>query len=304
MTRFIFKALLVSFILFSAQTSIAQGCSDAGFCTVGSLKPNSDDSTETIQNQIKTGVFLGNADHMISAYGAYFEYARAVNEKFGFEAKLTTIGQTGNDISVFGVSDLFLTAKYSVNKEFKLILGGKIPFSQANKSLDGLPLPMDYQPSLGTFDLIFGMGYEIAGIQLIAAIQQPLTQNDNQFFSTSYPVGSELRKFQSTNQFKRSGDVLLRVSYPVSFKDKITFTPSLLPIYHLANDKYTDELNIEREIMGSDGLTLNANLYLDYEINATNVLQFNVGFPFIVRESRPDGLTRSSIATLEYKIKF
>lgn len=304
MTRLIFKIALISLILFSVKTATAQGCSDAGFCTIGSIKPNSDDSTETVLNQVKTGVFLGNADHMISAYGAYFEYGRVLNDKFGIEVKLTTIGQTGNDISVFGVSDLFLTTKYSLNKEFKLILGGKIPFSQASKSLDGLPLPMDYQSSLGTFDLIFGMGYELAGFQFIAAIQQPLTQNDNQFFSSLYPMGSELRKFQSTNQFKRSGDVLLRVSYPISFKDKITFTPSLLPIYHLANDKYTDELNIEREIMGSDGLTLNANLYLDYELNATNVLQFNVGFPFIVRESRPDGLTRSSIATLEYKIKF
>ena len=163
---------------------------------------------------------------------------------------------------------------------------------------------MDYQPSLGTFDLIFGMGYKIAGFQFVAAIQQPLTQNDNQFFSSNYPLGSKLRKFQSTNQFKRSGDVLLRVSYPFTFKEKYKLTPSLLPIYHLSEDKYTDELNIEREISGSQGLTLNANLYFDYEISSTSVLQLNVGFPFIVRESRPDGLTRSSIATLEYKISF
>jgi hypothetical protein len=286
------------------KVSIGQGCSDAGFCTISSIKPSSDDSTETMNNQMKVGIFLGNADHGISAYGNYFEYNRLINDKLGFGVKLTTIGQTGNDISVFGVSDLFLNAKYAVNKQFKLILGAKIPFSLANKSLNNLPLPMDYQPSLGTFDLIFGMGHKIGGFQLVAAIQQPLTQNDNQFFSSSYPIYSELRKFQSTNKFKRSGDVLLRISYPITLKDKFKFTPSLLPIYHLSEDKYTDELNIEREIAGSQGLTLNANLYLDYEINETSVLQLNVGFPFIVRESRPDGLTRSSIATLEYKIRF
>jgi hypothetical protein len=72
----------------------------------------------------------------------------------------------------------------------------------------------------------------------------------------------------------------------------------------LTNDKYTDELEVEREIIGSQGLTLNGNVYLDYEINRKHLVQFNVGMPFIVRDSRPDGLTRSFIANLEYRIKF
>ena len=302
--KLICNIVWLTLILLLTKVSIGQGCSDAGFCTISSIKPDDHDSTETINNQIKVGIFLGNADHSISAYGNYFEYNRLLNDKFGLEVKLTTIGQTGNDISVFGVSDLFLNAKYSVSEQFKLILGAKIPLSSASKSLNDLPLPMDYQSSLGTFDLIFGMGYKIGGVQLIAAIQQPLTQNENQFFASSYPIDSELRKFQPTNKFKRSGDVLLRVSYPIAIKEKFKLTPSILPIYHLAEDKYTDELNIEREITGSQGLTLNANLYLDYELNKKSILQFNVGFPFIVRESRPDGLTRSSIATLEYRFRF
>lgn len=304
MIKSIYKIVILTLAIFLTKVAIGQGCSDAGFCTISSIQPNDNDSTETLHNQFKVGIFLGNADHSISAYGNYFEYGRLVNEKFGFQVKLTAIGQTGNDISVFGLSDLFLNTKYALSKNFKLILGTKIPLSLANKSLNSIPLPMDYQPSLGTIDLIFGMGYKIAGFQFVAAIQQPLTQNDNQFFSNSYPIGSELRKFQSTNQFKRSGDVLLRVSYPITFKEKFKLTPSILPIYHLSEDKYTDELQIERSIDGSSGLTLNANLYLDYDLNDKSTLQFNVGFPFIVRESRPDGLTRSSIATLEYKIRF
>ena len=70
---------------------------------------------------------------------------------------------------------------------------------------------MDYQSSLGTFDLIFGVGYQINKLQLVAAIQQPLTQNNNLFFASSYPEDSPLREFQSTNKFIRSGDVMLRV---------------------------------------------------------------------------------------------
>jgi len=301
-----FKFILIVTILFAigASYSFGQGCSDAGFCTMNSFKPNNTDSTEVLNNQFKIGVFYGKADNSISVFGNYLEYNRQLSKKFGLDAKLTTIAQDGNGISAFGLSDIFLNANYKVNEKVKLTLGAKIPLSDASNTRNNLPLPMDYQASLGTFDLIFGIGYEINKIQVVAAIQQPLTQNKNQFTSTNYPINSELRTFQSTNNFERSGDVLLRVSYPIIINSKFKLTPSILPIYHLSNDKYTDEFNIKQEIKGSQGLTLNGNVYLDYEINSKNIIQLNLGMPFIVRESRPDGLTRSFIANLEYRIKF
>ena len=301
-----FKFILIVTILFAigASYSYGQGCSDAGFCTMNSFKPNNTDSIEVLNNQFKIGVFYGKADNSISVFGNYLEYNRQLSKKFGLDAKLTTIAQDGNGISAFGLSDIFLNANYKVNEKVKLTLGAKIPLSDASNTRNNLPLPMDYQASLGTFDLIFGIGYEIKKIQVVAAIQQPLTQNKNQFTSTNYPINSELRTFQSTNNFERSGDVLLRVSYPIIINSKFKLTPSILPIYHLSNDKYTDEFNIKQEIKGSHGLTLNGNVYLDYEINSKNIIQLNLGMPFIVRESRPDGLTRSFIANLEYRIKF
>ena len=301
-----FKFILIVTILFAigASYSFGQGCSDAGFCTMNSFKPNNTDSTEVLNNQFKIGVFYGKADNSISVFGNYLEYNRQLSKKFGLDAKLTTIAQDGNGISAFGLSDIFLNANYKVNEKVKLTLGAKIPLSDASNTRNNLPLPMDYQASLGTFDLIFGIGYEIKKIQVVAAIQQPLTQNKNQFTSTNYPINSELRTFQSTNNFERSGDVLLRVSDPIIINSKFKLTPSILPIYHLSNDKYTDEFNIKQEIKGSQGLTLNGNVYLDYEINSKNIIQLNLGMPFIVRESRPDGLTRSFIANLEYRIKF
>jgi hypothetical protein len=59
-----------------------------------------------------------------------------------------------------------------------------------------------------------------------------------------------------------------------------------------------------KEIIGSQGLTLNGNTYIDYEFNSKNIIQLNLGMPVIVRDARPDGLTRSFIANLEYRIKF
>ncbi len=296
--------LIFSLLFLSANNLFGQGCSDAGFCTMDSFKPGDGDTLKTINNQFKVGAFLGKADNSILVYGNYIEYNRHINDKLGVDIKLTTIAQKGNSISVFGLSDIFLNANYKLSEKVKLTLGTKIPLSNASSSLNNLPLPMDYQASLGTVDLIFGIGYAFKKIQIIAAIQQPLTQNNNQFLASDYPIDSKLRTFQSTNKFKRSGDVLLRVSYPISLGQKIKLTPSILPIYHLSNDKYTDEFNIEKEITGSQGLTLNGNIYLDYEINGKNIIQLNIGAPFIVRESRPDGLTRSFIANLEYRMKF
>lgn len=58
-------------------------------------------------------------------------------------------------------------------------------------------------------------------------------------------------------------------------------------------------LGVQNEINGSQGLTLNRNTYLDYEINSKNDLQLNVGMPFVVRDSRPFGLMRNFFVNLE-----
>lgn len=291
-------------LFFSTHILKAQGCSDAGFCTIDSFKPNAKNGELTLKNQVKFGVFAGKAENSISVYGNYLEYNRQINENFGLDVKLTTLAQNGNGVSTFGLSDLFLNGNYRANEKVMLTLGVKIPLTDGNKTLNSAALPMDYQASLGTVDLVLGAGYQIKKLQLVAAIQQPITQNDNQYFATNYPINSDLRNFPSTNKFKRSGDVLLRASYPLIISEKIKITPSLLPIYHLSNDKFTDQFNIEQEILKSQGLTLNGNVYMDYQIDPKNSLQLSVGAPFVVRESRPDGLTRKFVANIEYRLKF
>lgn len=303
--KYILPILTVSFL--STFQVAAQGCSDAGFCTINSFKPENEDSTETnkpTNNQLKIGGFFGNADRSISVYGSYLEYNRQLNKKIGMDIKLTSISQNGNGISTFGLSDFFVNGSYKAFEKVKFTLGMKIPLNNANKKIENTSVPMDYQSSLGTFDLLLGVGYEIKKFQFVAAMQQPLTQNGNQFSATDYTIDSPLRNFQSTNQFNRKGDILLRVSYPISLHKKLKVTPSILPIYHLANDSYVDALNIRKEILGSEGLTLNGNIYLDYSMNDRHALQLNIAAPFLVRKARPDGLTRSLIVNLEYRIKF
>ncbi|MBP7272589.1 MAG: hypothetical protein KA974_02035, partial [Saprospiraceae bacterium] len=262
------STIILSLAMFSLGMQIAfgQGCSDAGFCTLNSIKPANENSMTTPPNQIKIGAFYGTADNSITVWGNYLEYNRQVTDNFGLDAKVTTLAQSGNNINTFGAGDLFLSGNYH-QQNFNLTLGAKIPFADGNKKLENLSLPMDYQSSLGTVDLVASVGYEIKKLHFVLAYQQPLTQNKNQFFSEIYPTDSPLRNFQTTNAFKRSGDILLRISYPINVVQNLKITPSLLPIFHLTNDKYTDITGVEKEITGSQGLTLNGNIYLDYNIN-------------------------------------
>lgn len=297
--------LLLSFMFAVLQVADlnAQGCSDAGFCTLNNFKPNAIDTT-TPANQVRIGASVGGADHSISVFGNYLEYDRRLGKRFGFDAKITSLAQSGNGFSTFGLSDVYANLHVKFREKFKLSVGAKIPLTDGNALKNGLPLPMDYQSSLGTYDLILGLAYGIKGLQLAAALQQPLTQNDNAFLDPAYPGDVRFAQFQSTNGFERKGDVLLRGAIPVSAGSQFKLTPSLLLIYHLGNDRFTNSLGKQQEIEGSQGLTINANAFVDYMLNQHNALQLSIGVPLLVREARPDGLTRSFVINLEYSLRF
>lgn len=300
------KHVLITLSLLALFTMVgyAQGCSDAGFCTVNGFKPQSSDSMRALKEELSLGAFWGSADNSITVYGSYLAYKWQLTKKLGFDVKLTSLAQNGNGISTAGLSDVYLNTNYRASEQLQFTLGSKIPFPDGVTTNSKANYPMDYQTSLGSYDLLLGVAYALNKLQLVVALQQPLVHNENQFLASTFPSDDVLSTFQSTNKFKRSGDVLLRMAYPITLTHKLLITPSILPIYHLANDTYTDAFNNEQEIAGSQGLTLNGNLYLDYEINRANSIQLNMGMPFMVRDARPDGLTRSFIANLEYKMRF
>lgn len=289
--------LTIAFIFLIVNTQ-AQGCSDAGFCTVDILKPVGAFEEETQKNQLKLGLNFGEADNNISTFGQYIEYKRLFNNKFSFNVKVTGLSQRGNAISNFGLADFYLNGNYKVGEKTSLTGGFKIPLTNGNDTKNGVSLPMDYQSSLGTFDLILGIAHSVKKFNLAFAYQQPLSQNKNQFINNSPNSG-----FFSTSNYERAGDVLVRISYPFEVTKKFKITPSLLPIYHLLEDRVTIN-KIEQKIKGSNGLTLNGNAYFDYNINDKNALQFSLGMPFVVRDARPDGLTRKFVANIEYSIRF
>ena len=292
MKKILFCLLVVPFF-----NMYSQGCSDAGICTVDNMKSHSIDTLD-YKNAIKVGVNYGMSYEDINVFGSYLAYNRKVSNKVDIDLRLTYFNQFTDEISSSALSDAIVSSNFKLSDDLKATLGFKIPFTDGNLKENGVALPMDFQPSLGTFDLILGISKRVNKFNFILGYQQPLTQNDNEYFA---PVNS---RFSSTNNFKRAGDLLFRAVYNYNISERFSFSPSLLPIYHVKEDKYTDVFNIEQNINGSSGLTLNANLYFNYKLNQTQSLEFSLGGPLAVRDVRPDGLTRGFVANLEYKFLF
>lgn len=291
------KKFILGAVLILSISLYGQGCSDAGFCTISNFQANLSD-TISRNNSIRIGSNIGFADNDVIVFGSYLQYNRMLSSSVDFDVKVNYTNQSANGISSSALSDVFLSSNFKLAKTFKVTTGVKVPLTDGNLTYNGQFLPMDYQPSLGTLDLIIGASKKIDKWNFALALQQPLTQNDNKFIA---PNGSN---FFSTNKFVRAGDLLFRTSYLFVLTERLTLSPSVLPIYHLAEDKYTDSNGVQKNIENSNGLTVNLNSYLNYRLNDASGLEFSIGLPTIVRESRPDGLTRGLVANLEYKIKF
>lgn len=299
-----FTLLLLFNCLLLIHTANSQGCSDAGFCSLDGIQ-SSESHNNSFKNQFTIGSSYGIADHGITIVAPYLSYQRSLGESLSISTKLTSIQQSSEEVKNSGLSDVFVSANYQLSNKTNLTAGAKLPLSDGNEFFNSVdPFPLDFQPSLGTTDIIVGFATKVKNLQINVATQLAVSQGENTFLSQAYDTSSFYSEFQSTNNYNRKGDVLLRGTYEISKTEKLRFTSSLLSIYHLGNDTYEDTNNVEKEIEGSGGLTINLNLFLDYRLSRNSSLNFSVGSPVAVRKVRPDGLTRSFIATLAYSYQF
>jgi hypothetical protein len=155
---------------------------------------------------------------------------------------------------------------------------------------------------LGTIDVFLGTNLHYKRWDFNGVLQIPIINlNKNSYFKEY----SGTNDFSSTNLFERKPDALLRATYSIKTPNsKFTFKPNVLFIYHLGEDTYENILSQRENIKGSDGLTINGNLISTYHINKQNQIELSLASPFVVREVRPDGLTRSFVLGLNYQYSF
>ncbi len=296
------KQILLILSLCIGFQSFSQGCGDAGACSIDAMK--SSIAGNSSKNSFKVGTTLGLAQYQVFIVAPYLEYQRRIGKKLSLSAKLSTSIHQGKLATTYDLSDLYLISSYYARPKVKFLAGLKLPFNKANKKSNSIPLPMSYQSTLGTTDLIVGLAYISNHFSYSLAYQKVLIQNSNKFNKEDYHFVGIDTNYLSTTGYQRESDILLRVSYQANLAyKKHNFIYSLLPIIHLGKDSYLGKDGERISIEDSQGLTLNTNVFYQYKVSKSRYFELSVGAPLVARHARPDGLTSISFG-IEYVVLF
>jgi hypothetical protein len=311
------KQLLLFVTFFAIGTHAwSQGCSDAGFCTMGAMKPDQpfNKKMQFKLRSMEVSFYRGTTTTTPVIYVATADLNFGITARSSFQIKVPYLFvRSGNLGETNGVSDLSLcyTRSLYTSEKFDLnfSVGGKIPTNQADKTSDlfpGEPLPMYYQTSLGTYDFITGLSLINRKWLLATGIQIPMIHNNNNTFDWTdfpdYPDQNYLRTYSQSNQLKRGIDVMLRVERNFRFS-RLNFSVGLLPIYRITNDKIT--LNSEQiKPEGAQGLALSGIVTAGYNFNVQSGVKLLVGHKIVQRDTNPDGLTRVLVSSISYYYRF
>ncbi|MFV8366499.1 hypothetical protein [Flavobacterium sp. XS1P27] len=293
--------LIIAIGIFS--NSFAQGCSDAGICSIGNGFQTTD---KELKNGIEIGSIFGAGEADVTYISPYITYTRTINERLSLSSKITYSVASGSFGERGAFDDAYLIGNYNwnpkTNKQWSSLVGFKIPFTSSNLKINEFSLPLDYQSSLGTFDFIAGLNLNYKKWDFNTAVQIPVFNNNKNSYFKEF---SNTDDFPSTNLFERKSDALFRTTYTFQTSNKkFTFKPNVLFIYHLGEDSFENAFGQRETIKNSDGLTINGNIIGAYAINTKNSIELSLATPFVVREVRPDGLTREFTAGIIYKVSF
>jgi hypothetical protein len=239
-----------------------------------------------------------------------------LDEKTFFQIKLPYQAVKGNFGKTSGMSDISLCLTRNIFSsgqfDFNFSLGGKIPSNDADLKDEtfGLPLPMYYQTSLGTYDVIAGMSMISRQWLFATGIQHPFNRNKNHFrwlpWIPLYQNGDGedyVRSYDVAYELKRGTDVMLRIERNFRFS-RINFSAGVLPIFRIIKDEVTDAGGKRIKPDGTTGMAMSAIVTAGYSFNIQSGVKILYGKKISQRRVNPDGLTRHDVATISYYYRF
>lgn len=177
------------------------------------------------------------------------------------------------------------------------LIAGKIATGNANKLDQNMALPMIYQQSSGTNDLITSIQWNYKSWLFATGYQHAFNNTENTFLSSDFPVDSDAAKYHSSAYLKRGDDVMFRFEKKFQGRNKSSFKAGALPIFRIQ----ADEIKIEgeyQEVANSTGLTLNIYTTWRYQFSELFYTELQLAAPPITREVRVDGTTRSFLVNM------
>jgi hypothetical protein len=305
---------LILSILLASLKGYSQGCSDAGFCTMGAMKPDQHYSKKLNLKlrSMELSFYRGTTTLTPVVKSVTADLNFTLNTRNTVQVKLPYQWVDGTLASTSGIGDISICyTRNLINKEaysINLSLGAKIPTNNSDKEAEGgFPLPMYYQTSLGTYDGIAGISLITRNWLFATGIQMPFNENKNQFlwgrWNGSDVDMSYIEKYSRANELKRGTDVMLRVERNFRFS-RLNFSFGLLPIYRIKYDAITLANGDRIEPDGTTGLALSGIATMGYSFNVRNGIKILVGHKLTQRDDNPDGLTRHLVTSATYFYRF
>ncbi|MBX2900411.1 MAG: hypothetical protein KF775_12215 [Cyclobacteriaceae bacterium] len=300
--------------------TFGQGCSDAGFCTMGAMKPDQpfNKKVPVKLRSMEVSFYKGTTTLSPVVYVANIDASfNLINDKTFFQIKVPYQAVDGNFGSTSGLGDISLcfTRNLFSSEKFDLSasVGGKVRSNKSNlrSNTTGLQLPMYYQTSLGTYDAIAGISLITKKWLLATGIQHPFNRNENHYtWGAWIPVylngeGEDyVRDNMVAYELKRGTDVMLRAERNFRYA-RFNFTVGLLPIFRITKDEITDVNTMQRiKLDGTTGMALSGIVTAGYNFNVKSGVRLLLGKKFTQRKVNPDGLTRNDVTTLSYYYRF
>jgi hypothetical protein len=309
---------VISIFTITILNLYGQGCSDAGFCTMGAMQPDQEFNKNTPLQLRSIGINLyeGQANTSPSIKAAILDISFRVLQKIDIQFKVPYMSVSGNFGNTQGIGDLSLAATKSIKStpDYDLLgtVGLKIPTGNSNKMVPDrdMVLPMYYQVTLGTYDLILGGSYINRNWLFSVGYQQPIIhQNKNTFTADPalwswYEGGIDyVRRHAQAKDLKRGADLMIRVERNFRMS-RFNFNVGLLPIYRISKDKGRNPAGQYEKLPGTTGLALSGLIGCGYNFNVSSSINLIVGYKITDRDYNPDGLTRKHVINFAYKYNF
>ncbi|MBS1488353.1 MAG: hypothetical protein JST43_12265 [Bacteroidetes bacterium] len=310
--------LIISLLQFHCLFS--QGCSDAGFCTMGAMKPDQpfNKNYKAKLYSIEFSQYYGITHFNNHIWVSTMEANISLGEKYTAQVKIPYQLSSGHLGTYQSMSDISFSITRNIirqdNFDLNITVGTKIPSNNGDlQQFQGRSLPMYYQTSLGTHDLIVGASIITKKWLLAVGYQQALDRNQNGFWwgewrkedaaDTSY-----ILRYAQSNNLQRGKDVMIRIERNFRFS-QFNASIGLLPIYRLNADdiqvpSLTSNLLTPKVSIGSDGLALSAIYTLGYHFNTNSSIKLLVGNRIVQRPKNPDGLSREFVTSFTYQYRF
>lgn len=303
----------------------SQGCSDAGFCTMGAMRPNqmykSQSHTRMKLQSVSVDFYRGTLPCLLTPiiYAATIDMIFGWGKKNSFQIKLPYryaeggLGKLGGmgDIALSFTHTLKSTSEWNLNGTF----GGKIPLGDGNRTVNNehtggvdAPIHMYYQPSLGTYDIVGGVAWASKKWLFTTGIQIPWNATKNKFVWNDFrnhPDPEYVQKHDVGHGLRRGMDVVLRMERNWRFTN-YNFSFSLLSIWRITKDTALIDENFTKRAgkEGTTGAVFSALINLGYQFDVKSGVKYIHSSALTHRHVSLDGLARKAINVISYTYTF